>query len=58
MIATYPIAALKATSNPATAEAFVDYVLSKPAQKVLEGGRLPAAAREELTLTPAGVRGS
>ena len=36
VIAVYPISALKATANSATADAFVKYVLSKPAQKVLK----------------------
>jgi molybdate transport system substrate-binding protein len=32
---TYPIAAIDGSSNAATAQAFVDYVLSEPGQKVL-----------------------
>ena len=36
VIAVYPISALKATANSATADAFVKYVLSKPAEKVLK----------------------
>ncbi len=35
VLAVYPISALKGSSNPVTAKAFVKYVLSKAGQKTL-----------------------
>ncbi|HZP30590.1 MAG TPA: molybdate ABC transporter substrate-binding protein [Acidimicrobiia bacterium] len=47
VIAVYPIATLPSSSNPATAKAFVRYVLSKPGQQVLQrDGFLPPAATQ------------
>jgi molybdate transport system substrate-binding protein len=47
VIAVYPISALEATSNSATANAFVKYVLSKPAQAVLkEDGFMPPPGKK------------
>ncbi len=41
-IATYPIGVIKASTNPATMEAFIAYVLSPPAQATLQAaGFLP-----------------
>jgi molybdate transport system substrate-binding protein len=43
-IANYPVAAVKSSTNPATAQAFIAYVLSAPGQATLKGaGFLPAA---------------
>jgi ABC-type molybdate transport system substrate-binding protein len=43
VIADYPIATVKASKNMSQANAFVDYVLSPPAQKTLQDYRfLPA----------------
>ena len=37
VVATYPIAVVKAGKNQAAAKAFVDYLVSAPGQQVLAG---------------------
>ena len=41
VVATYPIAVIKATTNQAAGRGVQDYVLGPEGQAVLEGRRLP-----------------